>query len=92
MAVSISLIVLGLVMPALVTVHDFGIIPLIHQAILEGDSGYLLMATAKLVLLNTLRALPHYLGVFLLAELLVHKANGVKTVSYTHLDVYKRQY
>jgi len=63
---------------SIVTVHDFAIIPLVHKAILAGDSGHLLMASARLVFLNTLRALPHYLGVFLLAEFLMQRASGNK--------------
>ncbi|NLJ33958.1 MAG: HAMP domain-containing histidine kinase [Firmicutes bacterium] len=78
MILPLSLIVLGLIMPSIVTVHDFAIIPLVHKAILAGDSGHLLMASARLVFLNTLRALPHYLGVFLLAEFLMQRASGNK--------------
>lgn len=60
--------ILGLFMPSLITVEDFGILASMEQSIEQHDSGFLLLASLKLVALNILRVIPIYTGTLLLAE------------------------
>lgn len=64
----LGLILLGLLAPAVLSVKGFGIFPLLERSVVNGSSGALLTASFKLVLLNTLRALPIYIGTLLLAQ------------------------
>lgn len=64
----ILLIVLGLMAPLFLTVKMFGIFPLIEETLTHASSSALLMACLKLIALNTLRALPLYIGTLLLAQ------------------------
>ena len=64
----VCLAVLSLLAPLLVGVKEFGIIPLMDASIVDNSSGLLLVASLRLVVLNTLRALPLYTGVLLTAE------------------------
>lgn len=58
----------SLLAPLLIGVKEFGILPLMEASILENSAGLLLVASLRLVVLNTLRALPLYTGVLLAAE------------------------
>lgn len=64
----IALIALGLLMPALLTVENLRIYPTLYLSLQEEESAYLIYAALRLVTLNSLRSLPHYLGAFLLGE------------------------
>ncbi|MDT8903025.1 sensor histidine kinase [Anaeroselena agilis] len=64
----LGLILLGLLAPAVLSVKGFGIIPLLERSVLQASSGALLTASLKLVALNTLRALPIYIGTLLIAQ------------------------
>lgn len=64
----ITLALLSLLAPRLVGVKEFGIIPLMEESIVKNSSGLLLIASLRLVVLNTIRALPLYIGVLLAAE------------------------
>lgn len=64
----LGLILLGLMAPAVLSVKGFGIFPLMERSVVHGSSGALLTASLKLVALNTLRALPIYIGTLLLAQ------------------------
>lgn len=66
--VGCALIVLGLAMPSLLRVGNFHVYDDLHRALSEGQSIYLLTAALRLLLLNTLRAFPHYLGAFCVAD------------------------
>jgi signal transduction histidine kinase len=59
---------LSLLAPLLIGVKEFGILPLMEASILDNSAGLLLVASLRLVILNTLRALPLYTGVLLAAE------------------------
>lgn len=61
-------VVLGILAPRLIKVSDVGILPLAEQSVVTGNLGCLLFAAVRLVLLNTIRALPNYIGVLLIAE------------------------
>ncbi len=63
-----GLILLGLLAPAVLSVKGFGIFPLMERSLVHASSGALLTASLKLVALNTLRALPIYIGTLLLAQ------------------------
>ena len=68
LAMGILLIAAGILAPVVMTVNDFRVYPLMHESLSSGNQGLLLAAAFRLVLLNILRALPHYLGVFLLSQ------------------------
>ena len=61
-------ILLSLIAPLLIEARDFGIMHLAEQSIITGSTGKLIFASVRLVTLNTLRSLPIYTGVLLLAE------------------------
>ena len=63
-----GLVLLGVLMPALVTVENTGIYRTLMNGIYQGQEIYVLLAALKLVLLNAVRAYPHYMGVFFLVE------------------------
>ena len=58
----------SLLAPLLVGVKEFSILPLMEASIINESAGLLLIASLRLVILNTLRALPLYTGVLLAAE------------------------
>lgn len=62
------LIALSFAMPLLLTVHNFQILDRLHDALEWEDSFNLMIAALSLVALNALRAAPHYIGAFLVAE------------------------
>jgi len=74
--IGILLVLLGIIAPLIINVDNFGIIPLLESSILNSDSGDLLLAAFKLVILNSLRALPHYLGAFIIAESIIITLDG----------------
>lgn len=74
--VGFLLVLLGIAAPLIINVNNFGILPLLESSILNSDSGDLLLAAFKLVILNSLRALPHYLGAFIIAESIIITLNG----------------
>lgn len=64
----VGLILLGLLMPSVVTVYSVNLYGTLATAIREDQEVYILLAALKLVGLNAVRAYPHYLGVFFLVE------------------------
>ncbi|BAS26300.1 sensor histidine kinase [Limnochorda pilosa] len=71
-----ALLAAGVALPALLPHQAFGILPLVREAIELLDSGRLLLAAGALVVLNTVRAVPIYLGAFLTAEAVKTSAHG----------------
>ncbi len=61
-------ILLSLVAPRLVTVDDFGIMDFLYRSMEPNGNSYIIFASIKLVVLNTIRILPLYVGVLLFAE------------------------
>lgn len=53
-------------MPSIIVENDLGILNLISESAFKNDSGVLLLAAIRLVFLNTVRAVPHYLGTFII--------------------------
>ena len=59
---------IGLMAPALLSVKSFKIHEILSTAIREQREVYGLWAGLRLIALNTCRAIPHYMGTFLIAE------------------------
>ena len=70
LAVGAGLIVLSFCMPVLFTVDNFQVRRFLHEALKNGDRLNLIDAALRLVALNSVRALPHYCGAFLVADAL----------------------
>ncbi len=66
-----ALVLLGISAPLLITSYGLGINRLISESIVDSDTGKLVLAAFKTVILNSVRALPHYLGAFVLSESIV---------------------
>lgn len=81
--VGIGLIMLGLVMPTLITVEDVGLYDTLLTSVYQEQEVYLLYAALKLVGLNAVRAYPHYLGVFFLVESFENKQTRRKVILST---------
>lgn len=80
--IGLALLVLGILAPAFLTVRNFNIYKSIEKALQNWEKIYILLAALQLVLLNTLRAIPRYLGTFFLAEAINDsKGNGWSPVS-----------
>ncbi len=67
-AIGLWMVLIGLILPRFIHAYDFGLISNINDSISNEDSGLLLFATTKLVLLNTIRSVPLYTGTFVMAE------------------------
>lgn len=65
---STLIIFAALILPSFTKEQQYKLVRQLYQSISSQDSGLLLLVTAKLVMLNTLRHLPIYLGAFILAE------------------------
>lgn len=80
--IGLALILLSLILPKIIQVQQFNIIEDLYGSISNQDSGLLLIVSAKLVLLNTVRHLPIYAGAFLLAEGL-YSLFGISYLGFT---------
>ncbi len=74
LAAGILLVLLGMILPIFLTIDTFKINDTLNYAIYNGDRLYLIMGGIALVLLNSLRAFPHYIGAFFISESI--KING----------------
>lgn len=70
-----SLILLGLVAPVILPVEAFPVFGYLLTSLRSDDSGYLILAAGMLVFINSWRALPLFLGTFLIVEALVPYLN-----------------
>ena len=64
----LALLTLGILAPAFLNVGNFGVYRSLEMALTQWEKIYVLLAALRLVCLNTIRAIPHYLGAFFLAE------------------------
>ncbi|NLU09886.1 MAG: HAMP domain-containing histidine kinase [Tepidanaerobacter acetatoxydans] len=64
----IFLVILGVMAPYIINVYNFGIYDLLASSIREQDKNDLIIAAFKLVILNSIRCLPHYIGTFIISE------------------------
>lgn len=62
------LTIFGIILPAFIMEQRIGIYATLHAAMMEESAGLLLISAVKLVLMNVVRAVPHYLGAFLINE------------------------
>jgi len=74
----IILIFMGILMPKILNTENMKIYIDLNHALETGKAQYVIVAAFKLVLLNGVRGLPHYLGVFILSESFSVKLNGKK--------------
>lgn len=73
LAVGGFLWLIGLILPSVLTVNTFDIYRFIEVSVLSDDSGMLVIAAFFLVLLNSLRALPIYVGTFFICSSITHR-------------------
>ena len=64
----IVLIGASFLMPLMFNVHNFGVIASIMQALRDAEKIDLIAAAMKLVALNSLRGIPHYVGAYFVGE------------------------
>ncbi|MBU5269908.1 sensor histidine kinase [Clostridium cochlearium] len=64
----IILIIFGVILPFFMNVNNFKIYELLLYSISTGDKSMLVIAAFRLVILNTIRGIPNYLGTFIIAE------------------------
>ena len=62
------LALLGVVAPALIMEEQLGIYESLSFGMMNDRASYLIIAALKLVMMNVIRAVPHYLGAFLINE------------------------
>ena len=62
------MVITGIIIPSIVTVNTFNIPEKLSLAIRNEDVIILMVAGLELIALNSLRAFPHYLGAFFIAE------------------------
>ncbi len=67
-AIGLLILIIAIILPTLTRKSQYSIIQQIYQSINRQDSGLLLLVSTKLVMLNTLRHLPIYVGAFILAD------------------------
>lgn len=75
--IGFALIVLGISAPIFINVHNLKIYHVLIESLNKDHQGLLLIAAYRLVVLNSLRGLPHYLGTFIIAESTEFKVNDV---------------
>ena len=68
LAAGLIMLAVGIAAPSFLTVERVGIYQTLETALQQEEKIYVLLAALKLVGLNTVRAVPHYLGAFFLAE------------------------
>lgn len=79
----LALLALGIAAPSFLTVENFRVYESIELALDSWEKIYVLMAALQLVCLNTIRAIPHYLGAFFLAEAI----NGTNEKRWTPVSM-----
>lgn len=72
----VCLVWLGFFMPVFFTVGNFRILETLYQALDHWEKTGLMLAALKLVALNSLRGIPHYIGAFLIAESVEYRWKG----------------
>lgn len=74
----IILVLVGIIAPFVINVQNFGIYDMLSSSVRNNDKSELVMAAFRLVILNSIRGLPHYLGTFLIAESIDISLKGKK--------------
>jgi two-component system sporulation sensor kinase B len=64
----LGIMICGLILPEYIQIYQFNVMNHLHESISNQNSGILIIASAKLVLLNTIRHVPIYTGAYVLGE------------------------
>jgi len=64
----LAIVLVGIILPKYIQIYQFHVINHLNESISRQDSGLLIIASAKLVLLNTIRHVPIYTGAYVLGE------------------------
>ncbi|GAW91601.1 HAMP domain-containing sensor histidine kinase [Calderihabitans maritimus] len=78
--IGVVLVALGFYIPKLLVPLALSIVDLIEKSIKRVDTGLLILAAAKLVIYQSVKGLPGYLGVFLIAESIETKRGSRKYI------------
>lgn len=62
------LTLLGILLPSIIKEQRLGIYDTLNLGMIEDSASLLVLAAVKLVMMNVIRAVPHYLGAFLINE------------------------
>lgn len=62
------LTIVGMVLPSIIMERRLGIYETLRAAMMTDSAAQLIIAAIKLVMMNVIRAIPHYLGAFLINE------------------------
>ena len=76
------LAILGILEPAIIMEQRMGIYESLKSAMMDDRASYLIIAALKLVAMNVIRMIPHYLGAFLINESVHVSLNGKKKFSF----------
>lgn len=68
--IGVVLVLFGIAAPSFWTVYNFGVYADLSLAPAQGEKFFILTACFRLLMLNILRGLPHYLGAFYMADAL----------------------
>ena len=68
MQIGLALIGLSFLMPVLFTVQSFRVQEYMYRALDNLEKTDIMIAALRLVILNALRAVPHYIGAYFIAE------------------------
>lgn len=68
LAAALALMISAIIMPAFFTEQKFQIYKFIYQALERQDTGILLEAAFRLIVLSTVRSTPNYLGIMMVME------------------------
>ncbi len=69
----VALVLVGFIMPSLFNVENLGVTDALMKALTEIEKTDLMEAALRIVLLNSIRAVPHYIGVFFIGESITFK-------------------
>lgn len=74
--IGIGLVILSFFMPFFFTVDNFGVLEWLIRGLYNGEVMDLMMAAVQLVALNTIRGIPHYVGVYFIGEAIAFSWRG----------------
>lgn len=62
------LTILGIFLPSVIMEQKLGIYETLHRGMMQDSASLIMLAAIKLVMMNVIRSVPHYLGAFLINE------------------------
>ncbi len=66
--IGFGIFIFSLIFPKFIQIQHIGLLSTLNDSISQQDSGLLLIASAKLVLVNSIRHVPIYIGAFIMGE------------------------